>query len=219
MATITRAEIPAEEFALYETLQSVPDVTFDCERIVESGNDTVMPLVWAEGADPEELETALSADPSVTEFVLLAEYDDELLYRMEWVQRVNLVLEMVTTLKATVMDAYGDGETWLLRILYPDHEALSRTNEFCESHGLQFRVTHIREMEGEPSGRFGLTDEQHEALALACQMGYFAVPRETDLDDLAERLDISHQALSERIRRGTEVLVEEALLIGPVSDS
>ncbi|WP_368409244.1 helix-turn-helix domain-containing protein [Halomarina litorea] len=218
MATITRAEIPAEEFALLETLRSVPEVTFDCERIVESGSELVMPLVWARGATREELEGALSDDPSVREFSLLADFDDDLLYRMTWVEQVHLVLEMVTTLHATVMDASCDGATWTLRVFYPDHDALSRTNEFCESHGLSFEVTHVREMEGEPSGRFGLTDEQFEALTLACQEGYFSVPRRTDLDELAADLDISHQALSERIRRGTEVLVEEALLVGPLSD-
>ncbi len=218
MATITRAEVPAEEFALCETLRSLPDVAFDCERIVESGNGVVMPLVWARGAERETLETALESDPSVREFSLLADFEEDLLYRMTWVEQVGLVLEMVTTLHATVMNATCDGRTWSLRVLYPDHDALSRTDDFCESHGLTFEVTHIREMEGDPSGRFGLTDEQYEALTAAWEEGYFSVPRHTGLGDIAADLGISHQALSERIRRGTEVLVEEALLVGPLSD-
>ena len=69
-------------------------------------------------------------------------------------------------------------------------------------------------MEGEPSDRFGLTDEQYEALTMACETGSVDVPRATDLDELAAELDISHQALSERFRRGTEMLIEEALLVG-----
>jgi predicted DNA binding protein len=69
-------------------------------------------------------------------------------------------------------------------------------------------------MEGKPSGRYGLTDQQYDALTAACEAGYFAVPRETDLDELSDDLGISHQALSERIRRGTEALVTETLLVG-----
>ncbi|MFC6835724.1 bacterio-opsin activator domain-containing protein [Halomarina ordinaria] len=216
MATITRAAIPTREFALHRTLREVSDVEFECERLVESGEGRVMPLVWTRGADTETLEAALERDPSVTDVTLLAEFDDELLYRMNWVDQVRLVIEMVTSLDATILDAYGDAEAWNLRILYPDRDALSRTNDFCESNGLTFDVIHVREMRGDPVGRFGLTDEQYEAMTMACERGYFSVPRETDLDALAEDLDISHQALSERLRRGTEVLVEEALLVGPL---
>ncbi|MWG33978.1 helix-turn-helix domain-containing protein [Halomarina oriensis] len=218
MATVTRAAIPADEFALRRTIADLPDVEFECERIVESGDEAVMPLVWARNVDSEELESALEADPDVEEYSLLADFGEEMLYRMVWVDHVRLVLEMVTTLNATVMNAYSNGTRWELRILYPDRNALSKTNEFCESHGLSFEVLHVREMNGEPSGRFGLTQEQYEALTNACEAGYFAVPRETDLDELADELGISHQALSERIRRGSEVLVQEALLVGPMSD-
>jgi len=54
------------------------------------------------------------------------------------------VLEMVTTHRAAVMDAYGDGEEWQLRVLYPEREALSRSNDFCEAHGLSFEVTYVQ---------------------------------------------------------------------------
>ncbi|MFD1515455.1 helix-turn-helix domain-containing protein [Halomarina rubra] len=218
MATVIRAAIPADEFALRQTISTVPEVEFECERIVESGTEAVMPLIWARSVAREDLEAALDEDPDVREYSLLADFGEELLYRMVWVDHVRLVLEMVTTLEATVMNAYSDASEWEFRILYPDREALSKTNEFCESHGLSFEIRHVREMEGEPSGRFGLTKEQYEALTNACEQGYYSVPRETDLDELADELGISHQALSERLRRGTEVLVQEALLVGPMSN-
>ena len=218
MATVTRAAIPAEEFALRQTLANLPEADFECERIVESGEQAVMPLIWARDVDREELESNLDDDPDVEEYSLLADFGSEMLYRMVWVDHVRLVMEMVTTLEATVMNAYSDGTRWEMRILYPDREALSKTNQFCESHGLTFDVLHVREMDGEPSGRFGLTQEQYVALTNACEQGYYSVPRGTDLDELAKELNISHQALSERLRRGTEVLIEEALLVGPLSD-
>ncbi|MFC7154739.1 bacterio-opsin activator domain-containing protein [Halomarina halobia] len=215
MATVTRAKIPAREFALYQTLREVPGAEFECERLVESGDGTVMPLIWARGADRETLREAFERDPSVSDVSLLGEFDDELLYRMHWIDQVYLVFQMVTTLEATVIDAYGDEQWWYLRILFPDRDALSRTNDLCESRGLTFEVVRVREMRGDPVGRFGLTREQYEALTMACDRGYFEVPRRTGLDVLADDLDISHQALSERLRRGTDVLVQETLLVGP----
>lgn len=215
MATVIRARIPAEEFALAETFSRVVDATFQCERIVKSGEQAVMPLMWSYGVDAETLNEAMEADPSVSEFSLLAEFGDELLYRMEWIDRVRLVLQMLTNSEATVLSAYGDGKYWSLRVLYPDRDSLSHTHDFCEKHGLAFDIQYVREMEGEPAGRFGLSPEQYEALTTACNRGYFEVPRGVELKELSEELGITHQALSERLRRGHAILIKESLLAGP----
>ena len=52
-ACVVRGKIPAEEFALYEALRSLPDVEFEIERVVQSGDDAVMPLVWVRGAEAD----------------------------------------------------------------------------------------------------------------------------------------------------------------------
>lgn len=215
MATVIRAEVPAEEFALSQTFHDAPGVSFECERIIESGEQVVMPLIWAYDVGSADLEEALEADPSVDSASRVASFDDEHLYRMEWVDQVRLVLQMMLNSQATLLNCYGDGTTWTLRVLFPDRESLSHTHEFCDQHGLQFDVRYVREMEGEPAGRFGLTAQQYEALTEACERGYFSVPREVDLQELAEEFGVSHQALSERLRRGHEVLIQEALLVGP----
>lgn len=213
-AQIVRGEIPAEEFTLYEALRSLSGVEFEIERVVQSGDDAVMPLVWVRGADFDEVEAALEADPSTRDVSLLSTFEDEQLYRMQWVSEVEVVLQMLTNSAATVMDAFGRDGRWYLRVLYPDQESLTKTNDFVDDNGLTFEVTAIRQMEGKPVGRYGLTEAQFEALAAALDAGYFAIPRETSLSDLADQLDISHQALSERLRRATEALVEDALIPG-----
>lgn len=102
--------------------------------------------------------------------------------------------------------------------MYPDRNELSDTHEFCRSHGLSFDVRSIRDLDGEPVGRYGLTAEQFEALTAAAEGGLFEVSRETTIGDLADELSVSHQALSERIRRGTGALVEDTLLVGLAGD-
>jgi len=217
-ACVIRGEVPAEEFALYETLSSSLDVEFEVERIVETGEEAAMPLVWVRGADQEAVSDAFESDPSVQGIELLSAFDDEQLYRMDWVADVDLVLQMLTNSEATITDAYGTDGRWHLRVLYPDRESLSKTTEFRDEEGLTFDVTAIREMEGEPVGRYGLTAEQFEALEAALEAGYYEVPRDVDQNELAEELGISHQALSERLRRATGALVEDALLVGAVPD-
>jgi predicted DNA binding protein len=215
-ACVVRGEIPAEEFALYEALSSLPDVELEVERVVQSGDEAAMPLMWIRNADREAIATAFEEDPSVQDLTLLSSFDNEHLYRMEWVSEVQVVLQMLTNSEATIMDAYGADGRWYLRVLYPDRDALSKTTGFVDEEGLTFEVTAIRQMEGEPTGRFGLTELQFEALTTAVTEGYYQVPRDTDLSDLADELDISHQALSERLRRATGALVEDALLVGAV---
>ena len=213
-ACIVRGEIPAEELALYEALSSLSGVEFEVERIVQSGDEAAMPLMWIRNAEQEAVENAIETDPSVRDLTLLSAFDDELLYRMNWVSEVDLVLQMLTNSEATITDTYGTDGRWYLRVLYPDRDSLAKTTQFAGDEDLTFEVTAIREMQGEPSGRFGLTDAQFEALTAALENGYYKVPRELEQSDLADELDISHQALSERLRRATGALVEDALLVG-----
>ena len=214
MPTVVDGTVPAEEFALYETLTSIEGVEFECEQVVESGDGIVMPLLWGRGADYDIVDEALDGDPTVDNDTLLADYGDEWLVRMDWIDSVQLVVHMITNANATVLEAHGEGTQWDLRMMYPTRDELSMTHEFCDAHGVTFEVTRIRDMEGNPSAHYGLTSEQYEALTMAYDHGYFQVPRNADLNELAAELDISHQALSERLRRAQATLIRETLLVG-----
>jgi predicted DNA binding protein len=214
MAVIVRGSVPAAEIALHDVLTSLPDVTLEVERIIESGEEAVMPLVWVRNSDRQAVEAAIEDDPTVNESAVIGDFDGELLFRMEWIDRVRLLVHMLTNFEATILDAYGEGDCWHLRVLYPNRELFARTHEFCEDHGITFQVAAVREMAGEPAGRYGLTDDQYHVLVEAARRGYFSVPQEVTLAELADEAGVSHQALSERLRRATEALVEDTLMIG-----
>lgn len=214
MPTIVSGTVPASEFALDYTLESLPELTFEIERIVTSGDSAVMPLLWVRGADREHVEETLEADPTVDDVTLLGDFDEEWLFQMEWVGHVDLVVQMLVNSEATILDAVGHEDHWKLRVLYPRRELFSKTHTFCEEHGLTFDVASIRELESEPAGRYGLTEEQYDVISTAAAKGYFEVPRAVTLQELAEEFDVSHQAISERLRRATDALVEDTLFVG-----
>jgi len=214
MATIVTGTIPAREFALVHTLDAEPTTRFECERIIRSGDEAVMPLLWARNADRLELEDAFAEDATVDKVQLLADFGDEYLYRMDWIDHVQLLLGMLTNGEATILDAYGRREEWSLRVMFPTRDKFSKTHDFCTEHGLTFDIESIRELDGQPAGRFGLTEGQYNALVLAAREGYYSVPQERTLEELADELGITHQALSERLHRGTEALIEDSLLVG-----
>ena len=56
-----------------------------------------------------------------------------------------------------------------------------------------------------------LTDKQREAVELALREGYYDRPREADLTVLADALDISKSAVSQRLRTAERKLVKSTL--------
>lgn len=218
MATIVRGTIPAAELALNHTLAELSGIEIECERVVKSGEDSVMPLLWIRDCDRPVVDAALETDPSVESVSCLSEFESEYLYEMAWVDHVELLLQMITNGQATILDMYGRGDCWQLRVLYPGRDHLSTTHEFADEHGLTFDIESIRDLSGDPAGRYGLTDGQYRTLVEAARRGYFEVPREVALEDLAAEFDVTHQSLSEQIRRATGTLVEDALMIGSVPD-
>lgn len=218
MATSVILSLDSEDLVLRRTFEMVPGARFECERVVRNGESSIMPLLWARDVSHADLEPAFEADPSIDGVDLLADFGSEQLYRMEWVDRIDILLQMLTNGEATILDAYARHEEWQLRVLFPTRDHFSTTHEFCESHGLSLDIEAIREMDGQPTGRYGLTESQYEALVTAARRGYYEVPQERTLEEVAEELGVSHQSLSERLRRGTEALIQDTLMIGAPSE-
>jgi predicted DNA binding protein len=63
-----------------------------------------------------------------------------------------------------------------------------------------------------------LTELQQETLVAALEAGYYELPREVTMGELAERLGVSQQALAKRLRRGYRNLIEDSLVVGTPDD-
>lgn len=206
--------VPAEEFALHETLSTVPNARFEVERVVAHEVDRVLPFVWATADDQEALQELLSEDPSVESSTLLSDMDEAWLYRMEWVERVRLVTHVLLEHEAAVLDAAGSDDEWHLRIFFPERESLSQTHDFADQQDITIDVRKIYEMSGGEFDRFGLTETQHETLVRAFDRGYYDVPHGVTTAELGDEFGVSAQAISKRLRRGHGSLVKETLIVG-----
>lgn len=221
MSAIAHYDVPAADFALAETFQTVPETTVVCEQIVACSSGGIVPLIWVDTTDHAAVEDAFSHDPTVASFSSLDNTETTQLYRMEWTARVQSVVKMLTNTDATILDAAGQAEGWQLRVLYPDRDALSTTYEFCKDHNVPLDIRSVRTPDNDSQTQLGpggtLSRTQYEAIALAYKRGYFSVPRTVSLEDLAKEMDISHQALSERLRRAHHALIGETLEM-PISE-
>ncbi|WP_255169583.1 helix-turn-helix domain-containing protein [Natrononativus amylolyticus] len=212
--TVAEIGLAADEFALAGTMERLDDVQFDIERIVASNSDHVMPYIWVESEQFDEIDAVLEADESVESVELLADLEGERLYQMDWVSRIETLVQILVQEDGTVLSAQGNSDGWTLRILVPERDALSRTYEYCRENEFSMDIHSIYNLDDGREGRFGLTDDQQDTLEAAFELGYYEIPRETLMDELAAEFDISHQALSERLRRAHGTLVENTIIIG-----
>jgi predicted DNA binding protein len=216
MATIVEINIPADEFALHETLTVIPDLEFEIQSIAARNSDRAIPFLWAttENADQATLTETLTDDRTVENVIELAAFDDERFYQMEWIENVRIVLHVLLEHNATILDADGRNDEWHFRILFPRRESLSATFDYCETENLPVEFGNVYALDNENRDEYGLTETQHETLIAAVERGCYDIPQQMTLDDLADELDISHQALSQRLHRGHETLIKNALIVG-----
>lgn len=217
MSLFAEFHVPSETFALHQTLQAVPDVVVVIERVV-AAQQKLTPYFWVAG-ETDAFEQAVANDPSITDLHRVDEFDDSSLYRGTWTQNVENIVYAYTELGATIVEATGQADEWELRIRFDDRAGLREYRNYCEREHIPFALTGLYEIQHERSGaQFGLTPKQHEALTTAWEWGYFKVPREASLDEIADQLGITKQALSERIQRAIDTFVANALEVTPPSE-
>lgn len=214
MASIFEFEIPTEEFGLQETLTKLPDVLIEIERVVADDPDRITPYVWARTDDFEALEAAFDDDPTVEELTMLTDMGKERSYQMTWGGSIDRIVPLLTDHQGTITHAHGSSDGWSLRVLFPDRAALSEASDYLREAGFTLKVEAIYEAVDDGHMQHGLTEIQRDTLVAAFEAGCFDVPREKSLSELSEDLGLSHQALSERLRRATGSLVDSTLIIG-----
>lgn len=214
MSTIIEFTVPAEEFALYETLCVVPETTVVVERVVAHADDRIVPYFWTSGGDQEGFERAAHEDPSVAELAKLDQRDGAALYRAEWIEDVETVAYAYTQAGATLLTASGKDGRWELQLRFDDEGSSSSFQRYLEESDRNVDVHRLyKPTQPQMGGQPGLTDLQHDTLVTALRAGYYDVPRSLSMGELADEIGVSQQALSNRLRRGHRTLVENALTV------
>lgn len=213
MSIVGEFTIPANGFALDHALSTVPETTIEADRLASHSTMEVLPFLWATGGDLATFQQALEDDPTVTAVTVAEETDDEVLYRMEWCPDFCDLMNEIVDHHAAITEATARDGQWHLNLRFADEEMISEFQDHFRETGHSFEV-HQLSRPNEPRQReYGLTEEQYEALVAAARNGYFQVPRATSVEELGEALDVSANAVSQRLRRGSEALVRNALTI------
>jgi len=218
MSIIARFSLPADEFPLGSLLEVRRGIRVRLESVIPTGDATI-PYFWVPTADADAVEAALVDSPLIVDVRSIDHTEAETLFRVEWAADVNGLVSLVEDSDGVLLEAEGLGDDWSFRMRFPRRENLSAFYRACVDRGLSIDLEEVNDPLGSTDGTgTGLTDAQREALSAALESGYFAVPREVTLVDLAGRLGISDTALSQRLRRGLTTLLSAALADGPNAD-
>jgi hypothetical protein len=234
MAIITEVRFAHEDGALADTLTALPDLGVTVVGEASTDPDKSRYYIRFDGPDAA---TALDADHTVSDAVRMHGSvpdpgprdgigdangdgaDRTQLWGIAFAPGTALLAPRVTEAGGFVLDARsassGTPRGWHERWLLPDREALQTIWQHASGTGFDFEVVELHRRgrtDAEYPGPDALTAEQREALVAAYEQGYFAEPRETSLEELADSFDLSASAVGGRINRGLKALIGAALV-------
>jgi predicted DNA binding protein len=167
----------------------------------------------AGGGDFEAFDAALDADPTVEEVVTATEYDEEKFYQVNWSEDLKRDVDAALDREGFVLHAETRSGDWHLTIRFTTRDQFEVFRQYLAEHEISFRLENLTRATSPQQFMGGLTAPQRDALVAGVEKGYFAIPREATMADVADALGISTQSASERLRRGIEPVTETMLLV------
>ncbi|MFC7203215.1 helix-turn-helix domain-containing protein [Haloferax namakaokahaiae] len=199
---------------LKQSIDRSPDVTLSVEQQTTSADGVLDITLRCLGGELDAFEAHLDTDETVSRWVPIDGVGPRRLYRVRLTERASSTFEFDRWVdgKGVFLSAEREVCGWVLQAYLPDRCTLRQFAEGCESNDVQFDITQLMEIGHVNDMRqLGLSSVQAETLRTALECGYYSIPRETNLEELAKSLDVSHQAVSERLRRAVRSLLEHTI--------
>lgn len=199
---------------LAATLEQVPDGTIELRGYSTFESGAVGLQYWVDAADAAEFEAGLRDDPTVEDFTVLVREDDRALYqtRLTEAGRERSIIPLLGEYGVELVDGHRNERNWAVRLRFPTDSAFRDFVGACRARDdVSLSLDSIYRKEQYDTDEYPLTSSQREALVTALERGYFDIPRQTTLEDIADQLGVSDQAVSERLRRAQKQVFERVL--------
>lgn len=215
MSIIAEFTVSLDSFALAAAFEAVPQMTVEVERSIAYPPERFMPYVWVLDADPDDAARALDADPTTSDVSRVKVADDRTLFRISWSEGVRETVEKLLAVDPVVLTGTATDDGWDFKLRFDRRDDVSALRTAFRELDADAQLKRLDDSTTPTvDGEFLLTDKQREALQIALNAGYYEIPRETNLSELAADLDISSQALSKRLRRAQATVGERMLTTG-----
>lgn len=206
------AEFRLDHPLLRSALSAVPDMRLSWEDTTPIDDERTRILLWADGGDFEAFEAAVEDDPTVTSPERSVRFGDRRLYQFQVIgEGDEPTIYPVIVEQGTIVHRFvGTYEGWECRCTFPSGAEFAVFRDTCAAENIDMTL-HSRYEQQPTTSPFApnLTDPQQELLLTALEAGYFEIPRDASLAEVGERVGITGNAASQRLRRGMRTLVEQ----------
>lgn len=208
MTLTAEFRLDSYQLPLVDVAAAVPDLTL---QLVHSEQPETGPFVFfirASGSSFDGLEPALDHSPWIGDRVRITETESMRVYQLVTTSRRPTAIE-----RLRLGETYTESVTflpngWRMCQQFADRDAFTTFRDSCSEMDLSFHLDRLYDVDVTDIELMGLTDKQHEALLTAYEMGYFTVPRQASMADVATALELSVPAFAERVHRAEVHLIE-----------
>ncbi|MFC7213007.1 helix-turn-helix domain-containing protein [Saliphagus sp. GCM10025334] len=212
MSVIAEFRIASANFELGRILHIEGITSIELENLVPIGEATV-PLFWIHNSTRSSFVDAVKRHPTVNDASEVDVFEDRTLFTLDWDANQDHLFRGIRETDGQLLSATGTPDSWAFELRFPDHTALSEFTTRCEDAQISLEVARVYNPTEPDAGPWhGLTGPQREAITLAVEMGYYDIPRGCTTKELADELEISDQAVTERLRRAIGALVTYTLI-------
>lgn len=198
-----------DDIVLTDVSRQAPDVVITPERGAPGSQPRVL-VFSARGPDLDGFDDLLESSDQILDVLTLQRGEQARSYRIVVADEALIVTTLLIHAGARVLDVTGSDGSWGLRAQFRSQAAFSTFRSYCRDEDIEFDLRRLDwDIDSDAALEAWLTPVQREALLLAYRSGYFDVPRGITQRELAEDLDISPSAVSQRLRRATSHLIEK----------
>lgn len=198
---VFRIELPADAW-IHDVSTSCPDVRFRLLSGIEATGESAVELGETSGEAAVEAAAAVGEHPEISEFETLYAGDDRVLSQYRTADRSLYDFLRDASLPPEFPLVVEDG--WLECEVTAPRERLTRLEAKMAQSELAYG---LRSIVDSPEDEGLLTDRQRELLAAGLASGYYEVPREQTLTELASEVGIDPSTASGVIRRAERQVV------------
>lgn len=198
----------SEEIELVDVVRAVPDCTITIEYNDQTFAGPIVTLIRVVGRSLDAVETALENADYVQELALISDDGLVRVYHLVLDGPWRAEMDEITFNKTLIERVRVTKDGWQLKQQFANRDELAAYRDSCLRAGADFRLDRLYESGSTSETIPGVSEKQREALLAAYEAGYFTVPRQTSLEEIAAELGISQSALAERLHRGQSHLLE-----------
>jgi predicted DNA binding protein len=171
------------------------------------------------GADVAAVVRTIRERPGVEDVAVISDTGDEVVVRLSWDETLPDLLACIREHDGTVLSATARNDDWTFELRFTSRGAASEFYTRYDDTTYPLTIRRMNQPGNAHRMRNGLTPEQRAALSVAIEAGYFEVPRQTTLIEIADELDISDTAVSQRLRRGLATVLGESAYVRSIGDT